>query len=1641
MARARDTISVLADSSTSQSSLSLPSFKTGPSPIYLSREGRFEELLKLLDERRKARKKPYKLRKRNVFLLYAAAHGDLETVSTLIAKFHCDHNFTNDNGVSPLHCAAAGGHLSVVKYLVINKGVIPSPRPKLTYHEKWYGSALHYVCYAAKTSKERASIPLVKGVEYSSTSHDHIKVMKFLVEEGWDLQECSFYNMEPPCVLELICSCGGLNDLKYMVDHNHISVKQLRSSYICSRDNCDVKMAEYLVKCGALEVTPEWIYNCIGGVKDEILACLLKFCQQSVCSTTVGYFQQNTLLDIACQRNALSLASAIVEVNINSRDFRNRSPLHVACQHDKLELISFLVGKGADQGAINESGELPLHIAVTHGTFKTVQLVCSCDLNVQDQNGNSPLHLACKFDKADIVSFLVERGCNQNISNSGKQLPLHIAVSHASHEVVKLVSSCDVSKENKDGNTPLHLACKRRSRDDEPVVDIIRYLIKTKNCRVSVYNHMKELPFHTLLYQNIEWMTYDGLWPASVAVVDLVDDDFDLYLADKNSNTLLHLACLANFTDLVRCLVLKENFDINKIHANSDGCLPLHIACQQGSIDLVKLVSSGISNEGLFMLNDYKESALHLACEYFDSGPKSDHKAVVKYLVFEKHCEPINHPDIFSDLDIVLACTDPDDFQLLEKIATERNMNGVDKTGKPLMTACKANNIKAVEHFTQVLKCNCIDLNYRDYELPLHVACKQSSKMVDFIASCDGVDVNKPTSSYSNPLTPLHIACQLNMVEVVELLVTKYKCDQFIVNHNNEYPLHLACTQSLAVVKLLTVNSTLLQAVTHEGYTPLHIACKYNKLEIVLYLVDDLKCDISSLVTSGNLHPLQLACEVGSATMVKCLIENKGNTFEKSVDGNTPLHIACSSKSDSESVEVAQYLIDSGHDTKCFNRKQELPLHIACTKSLNLVKLTSHKCTTEELEAKTTDDITALHIAASHGLLDVVKYLVEVKNCSVFTLDYYGRNALAYACEHVNVASYLVQQGCNPMEDISKGHDTTASSIKFYARKASKYRTRNFIQQGYSADAVSSIEKSIHMRNFDLLKALVETDTSINALDEAGNTPLMLLCKYIAKAKPPRDCQSFCKFILSSITYLIDRKCHQHVQNKDGELALHILCSHKITTSACRSTIFKILNHMVLCGAEPEIFNKQNNNQQSPLHLAVINNNKEVVKFLLSEVKGISSTLKDVDGAAPVHYARSKKVVEMLIAHNHENLNMCNANADTLLHILSNMKPTAAVKECIQHLLSEGAFVAVKNKDGNTPLHLASSVKFVNKVKRQTLIKLSEKIIQLLLSHGSLVSATNEDGNTPVHLACDVGMYKHIKSLISHLNQGNKETHVTQDRVYEDKSIESFCKAISTRNKDGNTPLHIACLRKNAEIAKVLCESQLKCDLTTQNSSGDTPFHIACTTGSFPIVDYLVNLQGGCVDALSIANERGNLPFHVALELFHESQVGKVKKSVPTLEYFAKHCSDINTCNKDGETLLHLSCMVKNQFRLSLVQFFINHGADLEKTDIYGKLPLHIAASKSLHVAELCCTQAIVDVQDGDGNTPLHMACLNSNYQVIEFLLQKMKCVPNIMNSNKQTALHLASINPGKYNNTFLLLAQYTARQEESLCLQDINGA
>jgi len=201
---------------------------------------------------------------------------------------------------------------------------------------------------------------------------------------------------------------------------------------------------------------------------------------------------------------------------------------------------------------------------------------------------------------------------------------------------------------------------------------------------------------------------------------------------------------------------------------------------------------------------------------------------------------------------------------------------------------------------------------------------------------------------------------------------------------------------------------------------------------------------------------------------------------------------------------------------------------------------------------------------------------------------------------------------------------------------------------------------------------------------------------------------------------------------------------------------------------------------------------------------------------------------------------------------LSNVALSGHV-ESVEYLLTDKADVNFQGEDGSTPLTIAICA---SQIKHQLVTKNSASeddyacIVELLLEHGAKVDQINALGLTAVHLAAVNSSARIMKALLK--AGGNPTRPSTKSKMSPLQIAALYGKAETVRvlldaganlkevSRDGDTLLHLATIRGNAPVVKLLIGEHL--DVNAKNKrDGATPLHDAAGANSLECVELLLH--------------------------------------------------------------------------------------------------------------------------------------------------------------------------------------------------------
>ena len=247
---------------------------------------------------------------------------------------------------------------------------------------------------------------------------------------------------------------------------------------------------------------------------------------------------------------------------------------------------------------------------------------------------------------------------------------------------------------------------------------------------------------------------------------------------------------------------------------------------------------------------------------------------------------------------------------------------------------------------------------------------------------------------------------------------------------------------------------------------------------------------------------------------------------------------------------------------------------------------------------------------------------------------------------------------------------------------------------------------------------------------------------------------------------------------------------------------------------------------------------------------------------------------------------------------------------------------------------------------------------------------------------------------------------------------------VNKSDKFGDRPLNIAIRHRQPRVAQFLIENGA--NIQTAGARGFTPLHEAVDQDN-PAITRILLEQGADINATNNQNE---------------TPINHLKYSVDVARLLIDYDANVNDGGRGGNTALH-KCMetIKKQ---ALAAFLIQSGADVNALNDLGETPMHLALQygnegyvdllidngalfyfesevrSSLHYAVLGRNISLidwvleeeidVDLQDSNGNTPLHLAVFydRGELKIVDYLVRQKRAKLNVKNNEGKTPLDLA---------------------------------
>uniref|UniRef100_A0A1X7U5Z6 Uncharacterized protein n=1 Tax=Amphimedon queenslandica TaxID=400682 RepID=A0A1X7U5Z6_AMPQE len=954
-------------------------------------------------------------------------------------------------------------------------------------------------------------------------------------------------------------------------------------------------------------------------------------------------------LHMASYKGHLNIAQYLVnECHVDSdiADSSGNTGLLYSALGGHVDLVIMFLKKKCNVSQVNREGSTLSLLACKSGQVALIDQLKQFDIFSEDEidfNGCGIVHYCAMSDSVELLVYLYNNHKSELFKKRDRfgTTPLHIASQYASSGLImkmvnifgyKVLLEADYS-----GRSSLHYLC-------SGLVD--------KYCITEVYNKLTA-PCDIPLLKQISTFFVSS------------KKDWHKFISLNINVTKQHKRVSLLSTLLKKTSVI-NNFNINSITATGQSLV--HLAGTSGSILLVKVLEEyGINTSSL----DYEgRSAVHYAA-------LSGSPTLLSYTVSEYRLNA-SQPDYKSVVPLALACMSGS-INAVEYImnTTDIDINITCNEGKtPLHYSCRHGNIELSRYLIEVQDS---DINITDndnWNALGHNAMSGNMKLVRYLINIHQLPLTSvvllqavcstkvslikllvneyklnPQTKAGDGMQAVHIAAEVGAIDVLEYLVKDCGCDlDRVGDADNTNVFHYSSVNGhFLFIKYIINNypqfTSLLHSTGDNVSLPIHYACASGVIQLVTFLIDVMKCDVTTEDKDGY-NCVTSACKSGNLDLLKLLIEQYNLNPRIFSRASSPVaavafghvhilewlrqeyHINVASfqngvlpfyaAQDNRLYCLKHLLNNYSFDinaTKLFDDIQSTLLHIACQEGHVAIVLYLTSFPQCDVSAKTSKGSRALHLSCKSHSLPILKHLVEEHQLDLTIKDYNGMAPVHVACEEgsLSIVKYIIDH--SPLSlDMTDSFGCTPLLIAAFSKNLPIIRYLNskncnisiLDDKGFNVIHISAKGGSLDILRFFIDGHYCNPDIT----DASGRTPLYLSAQ--------EGHLEIVEYLLDSPSYNKPRVELVDMADSNGNTALHAACSqgHPDIVSTIAGA-YKSLNIDIY---------SINEKRETPLHLAAANGHVNTVVSLLSATTGTRNHEKllgavDGEGCSCLHLA------------------------------------------------------------------------------------------------------------------------------------------------------------------------------------------------------------------------------------------------------------------------------------------------------------------------------------------------------------------------------------------------------------------------------------
>ena len=1337
----------------------------------------------------------------------------------------------------------------------------------------------------------------------------------------------------------------------------------------------------------------------------EYLGCVTKGCNA---------------LHLIALNNKISLLSILMDkfknyflVLVNSQTNKNRlTPLHLTSRNEDIKMTRILLENGAKPNIIDCEGKTPLHYAASSKN-QTDELIVmllnslSSLLTVKDNRGRTPVFYAVTENNVIALEALMTRDRDLlDTDNDGKTI-IHFSIEMKEKKIWEILFS-KLKASITRGNLPVsHLFnLLQYSMIGNNSIAFTDLLSLTSQIEITDTHFIKLIA--TLISSNSQ----SSFLVTLIAHVNKFPNYIDRFFCPKSLNNFeppLQLA-IRNSNSLAIRVLLGENIPLafpieggqtSLYSQNNPETLIMGQYIKKSTDFLIGYKIRSDSSYLLVTLPDFTNTNIYSSREVLELK-KLTKNSIIKLLQCNS-IEPINSqmdkikmtPNIEiiylaaehgSILVLKYLLSNPDNIkfvlkQILFYAILNKNKESfkmvcnflVNKKAFDVFSATNDENKRIIEVclerddyilFCFLLKSEFkVELSFIDakgYTL-FHklVLLKRDLKFLEEFHEAFPHDSKKRFIDYpagQSKLTALHLAILENQPNLVNFMLRENYDVNAKTNCGNS-PLHLAILyNSLDITKsiLETVsNKVLFNEQNKNGFTPLHIAIQNANIEIIALLLGKrtIRLDLYDILGRSVLHHAVLIQEIDLSTQILSFFLRKSNLFQiEDKQGQTVLHYSVI------------------HD------------------NLDALNLLLENCDCNILFIRDKSKNTIFHYSIEIKTVSIWKAIFEnLKHCkkstSIIDVNSFKTSLLVYSIEQNNLTAFQDILSLNPNLNATAKEGNTLLHLA-----ALSPETQHILNS-----LLHYLSEHQHEKAQDI--------TCSQNNDNLAPFHLAILHNNI----PAIDI--FLRYDVPLVFY--DKLSSQYtICSKDSPLKLH-LCRNNSNLLIGYKVIDQVSSNKIIYWILTEI------PKLNPKALKY--RSREIYELTTISEHHVQTILKYPSPEPILTFLHTKLIPETLQFTNNCNILHLAAKFGSI-EVVSELSKSMQFEELDQNMETV-LFYALENGD-------ITILQFL-------LTKISENTSKT----SSIINNENASGKRIIEVAIDMNYFEAFECLLKRdfqveLTYRNKNGLTLLHKIIQDKKETSFFQALleeikarnpeflneyinSPKHSSKETALHLCLRHKQREMLNILLN--LNPNFSCEDENKDTPLHYAIKLNIY--VDLILNsikkLEGDNLSLINAVNNKKLTPLHLAI----------INHDQPSAELLLNKRANLYAIDTGKKSMLHYAVEIEyNIFCQSVIKFLFQFEQDhpsldndlLHMQDNAGSTALHMTVKKS----KTSTTKLLIQqnpnlmLKDDEGKTVLHHSVCNDNPDIVDLLMDYIVKTDtqaiNIQDSQGNTPLHLA---------------------------------